>query len=96
MTYRKSAEEEATIEVASWPIEKQIDIITEALNAATERAAQTNDPVHWSVVDGWEKRLMETINGHFPSTGGDLSRSYDGPVDDVDKTPVPEWALGGK
>ena len=70
MTYRKSAEEEAMLEVASWPIEKQVDIIVEALNAATEKAAKTNDPIHWQVVDGWEKRLTDTINGHFPSGGG--------------------------
>lgn len=73
MTYRKSAEEEAIAEVASWSIEKQISIITECLNQATERAAKTNDPIHWSVVDGWEKRLMDTINGHFSVGSGPVA-----------------------
>lgn len=39
----------------------RIELVMECLNRATAKAQKTNDPIHWVVVEEWERRLIEEI-----------------------------------
>jgi hypothetical protein len=54
---------DATEFVNSLTRDERIGLVTECLNAATDKARRTHDRIDWLVVQDWEVRLGEEIEG---------------------------------